>query len=685
VVTIVDGYCATKDYDSISYMCGIFGVFVSQKFDSFEYSEVKQQIEGLFQASLRRGSEAAGLAIQTNKALQDTENTSNTIEICKAAEHATRFLSSNEYQSTINSISSTPLKAIIGHARLATNGSSRKQTNNQPVVSQFETVIGVHNGIITNFKSLPQKNLYAKKQIPDLDTQIALDFIEQHILKKKQTIVQTIQELLSVVEGTLNLALLFPKDGKIALVTNHGSLYIAKSNTGKHYFSSESVFLKKILSKQQKQANFTITKLELSVPYLFDINENTKPTTFKKESSIHFTFKENSSKPIFINTLAKLKKHTIDTKKTAAIPRCKKCILPVTTPFITFDADRVCNYCHEHAPISYKGPVALEEILGTFRNSNRGKKSKKHNNKPDCLVAFSGGRDSSYGLHLIKNELGMNPIAYTYDWGMISDLGRRNQARVLEKLEVEHIVVSADIAMKRRHIKKNILAWLKKPHLGMVPLFMQGDKQCEFYADRIMKEYDIPLMFYCRGNELEKEEFKTGHCGVRDADPGGVIHDLAWKNKLKLLSFYGLQYLQNPSYFNESTFDTAFAYFSTYVQPHTYVYLWHYLPWNEQVIVDTLTHEYNWELSPETPTSWRIGDGTPAFYNYIYYQVQGFTENDSLRARQIREGILSRKQALELVAAENAPQYQNLKWYFDTLELDGDAVLTVVDKMKRLY
>ena len=666
-------------------MCGIFGTFVSQKSDSFEYSEVKENIEGLFQASLWRGSEAAGLAILTNNNTKDGKSILINTEICKVAENATNFLKSNEYDSTIKKISSTPLKAIIGHARLATNGSSKKQINNQPVVSQHETVIGVHNGIITNFESLPQKNLYAKKQIPELDTQVALDFIEHQILKKKQTIEQAIQELLSVVEGTLNLALLFPKDGKIVLVTNHGSLYLAKSDTGENYFSSESVFLKKVLSKQQNQTNFAVTQLELNVPYLFEINANTKQTTAKNKSSIHFTFKENAAEPIFVNSLSKLKKHTIDTKKIAAIPRCKKCILPITTPFITFDTDGVCNYCHEHTQISYKGPAALEEILSTFRNSSSGKKSKKQSNKPDCLVAFSGGRDSSYGLHLIKNELGMNPIAYTYDWGMISDLGRRNQARVLEKLEVEHIVVSADIAMKRRHIKKNILAWLKNPHLGMVPLFMQGDKQCEFYADKIMKEYDIPLMFYCRGNELEKEEFKTGHCGVRDADPGGVIHDLAWKNKLKLLSFYGLQYAKNPAYFNESTFDTAFAYFSTYVQPHNYVYLWHYLPWNEKEIVSTLTKEYNWELSPETPTSWRIGDGTPAFYNYIYYQVQGFTENDSLRARQVREGILSRERALELVFAENAPQYGNLKWYFDTLELDGDAVLTVVDNMKKLY
>ena len=27
------------------------------------------------------------------------------------------------------------------------------------------------------------------------------------------------------------------------------------------------------------------------------------------------------------------------------------------------------------------------------------------------------------------------------------------------------------------------------------------------------------------------------------------------------------------------------------------------------------------ELAPDTRTTWRIGDGTAAFYNYIYYTV----------------------------------------------------------------
>lgn len=65
--------------------------------------------------------------------------------------------------------------------------------------------------------------------------------------------------------------------------------------------------------------------------------------------------------------------------------------------------------------------------------------------------------------------------------------------------------------------------------------------------------------------------------------------------------------------------------------------------------------------------------------------MQGFTENDSFRARQIREGKLTRQEALEIVYRENEPRHEALKWYFDKVGLDGDEVLKVVDRIPRLY
>ena len=70
----------------------------------------------------------------------------------------------------------------------------------------------------------------------------------------------------------------------------------------------------------------------------------------------------------------------------------------------------------------------------------------------------------------------MKPITYTYDWGMVTDLGRRNISRMCAELGVENIIVAADIEKKRENIKKNLSAWLRSPHLGMIIILTAGDK-----------------------------------------------------------------------------------------------------------------------------------------------------------------------------------------------------------------
>lgn len=48
----------------------------------------------------------------------------------------------------------------------------------------------------------------------------------------------------------------------------------------------------------------------------------------------------------------------------------------------------------------------------------------------------------------------MTPITYTYDWGMVTDLGRRNISRMCSELGVENITVAADIKKKEKILQK---------------------------------------------------------------------------------------------------------------------------------------------------------------------------------------------------------------------------------------
>ncbi len=99
----------------------------------------------------------------------------------------------------------------------------------------------------------------------------------------------------------------------------------------------------------------------------------------------------------------------------------------------------------------------------------------------------------------------MHPITFTYDWGMVNDLARRNQARVVGKLGIEHIVISADIRTKRANIRKNLKAWLKRPDLGMVPILMAGDKQFYYYFHKVRNKQESNYSFSVVATKAKKE------------------------------------------------------------------------------------------------------------------------------------------------------------------------------------
>ena len=133
---------------------------------------------------------------------------------------------------------------------------------------------------------------------------------------------------------------------------------------------------------------------------------------------------------------------------------------------------------------------------------------------------------------------------------------------------------------------------------------------------------------------------------------------------------------------NGSLADTALAFFSYYLEPrHDFFFIFDYIRWEEHEVERVLLNEYDWELAPDTKSSWRIGDGTAPFYNYIYMTARGFSEFDTFRSNQIREGMMEREAALEAVLVENRPRYQSLVWYLDTIGLDFNSTIARINEL----
>jgi glutamine---fructose-6-phosphate transaminase (isomerizing) len=671
-------------------MCGVWG-FVSSDTSTFNTARLNEILDRFFTLSESRGKEASGLALVDK----------SSITVLKRALRAKKLIRSEEYRALLRNFhqriaedAGDPIIAM-GHARMVTNGSAESHENNQPVIR--EGMACIHNGIIVNDERLwaVHPDLQRKYEV---DTEVMLALILDG-RSRGRTLVDAVIAAYREIQGMNTVALVSDDVDTLIIATTNGSLYYSLSPSGKELiFASESYFVEKAklcnaltdsfahasVVQVKPGSGYTIDLKELK-PTLFNLDTDTSPIEIsgrlrrrslidlrgdKKDAPIRNTSQRRSTEYIYSDCIDGVARDAIKTLK-----RCARCLLPETFPLIEYDDKGVCNYCHNYKKLIFAGDDSLKKIADRHRGKT---------NKPDCIVAISGGRDSCYGIHYVKKELKMNPIAYTYDWGMVTDLARRNISRLCGKLGIEHILVSADIVRKRAYIRKNVLAWLKRPDLGTVPLFMAGDKQYFYYANKIMGQYGIDT-FVMSENRLERTHFKHGFCGIEHSDSDKRAYDMKSADTFRLALYYGRQYVLNPAYINWSLIDTIGGFLSFYIIPHNYLYLYNYLYWDENKIENILLGDYDWEMAADTKSTWRIGDGTAPFYNYIYYTVAGFTENDTFRSNQIREGMITREQALDLINYENQPRWNSIKWYCDTIGIDFWQTIQTINSIPKLY
>jgi len=606
-------------------MCGIYAIFTKSNMLS------NVDIKHLAKTAQIRGVDSAGLVFQAN----------NNITIKKRDYGSERLVN--------NSRDFTSSTFIAGHSRLVTNDVQ----SNQPVLK--DDLIVIHNGIITNY--IEVWDFIGQEPTTALDSEL-IPALFQYYKNKDFSDNDAIKQIFNICEGVISAILIAPQTNKVFLISNNGSLYYGFKDEAL-YIASESYPLTSIQVQEVEQV-FDLVSYE----HEFDFeNIIVDDLVTKKRDYLLPSFK-------FISSRDKLLQYPSHNLK-----RCSKCILPETMPYIEFNNDGICNYCLGYTLKNVPKPVSvIESLVEPFRRAG----------SRDCIVPFSGGRDSCYGLHLVVEELGMKPIAYTYDWGMVTDLGRRNISRMCSKLKVENIIIAADISKKRENIRKNVSAWLKKPHLGMVSLWTAGDKHFFKYCEDVKKQTGISLNLW-GVNPMETTHFKTGFLGIAPSLGNEYVYNNGIVPQLEYQYKRYKEYIKNPSYFNSSIFDTLSGEYWRSINKKTdYFHIFDYWAWDED-IVNTTLKDYNWEWANDTPTSWRIGDGTAALYNYVYYSVAGFTEHDTFRSNQIREGMISRDQALNLVAIENQPRYESIQWYLDAIGLEFESTIKIINSIPRLY
>lgn len=120
--------------------------------------------------------------------------------------------------------------------------------------------------------------------------------------------------------------------------------------------------------------------------------------------------------------------------------RCKTCVLPDTFPGLRLDEEGICQYCRA---------LKSEEVRQQDRDRYRKKfdgliKEMAGKSEYDALVGYSGGKDSSYILSLLKNDYGLKSLAVTFDNGFLPEQTHKNISTLTRVLGVDHLYIRPD-------------------------------------------------------------------------------------------------------------------------------------------------------------------------------------------------------------------------------------------------
>ncbi len=131
--------------------------------------------------------------------------------------------------------------------------------------------------------------------------------------------------------------------------------------------------------------------------------------------------------------------------------RCIKCICTSTTPGVTIDNDGLCSECKNDKLEEYNNHEYIDEMEQRF-DAVRKKDIPYH-----AMCMFSGGKDSSYLLYMLKEKYHLRPLAFSVIHPFVNETAIANMERVAEKLGVDLIKFHLNEEIRKKLIRQSIL------------------------------------------------------------------------------------------------------------------------------------------------------------------------------------------------------------------------------------
>ena len=198
---------------------------------------------------------------------------------------------------------------------------------------------------------------------------------------------------------------------------------------------------------------------------------------------------------------------------------CTRCVMPDTRPGITFDEQGVCAGCRtaeEKDSINWDARFKeMEALCDRYRG--------KGDSGYDCIIAVSGGKDSHFQVHTMKERLGMTPLLVTVEDNFpMTEAGKHNIRNISEAFGCEIIALKPNIKAQKRIMRKTFEKY------GKPTWYL--DRLIYTYPVHMALNFKIPLLVY--GENVSYEYGGAGAVesySARNQITNGVASDIPYE------------------------------------------------------------------------------------------------------------------------------------------------------------
>lgn len=331
--------------------------------------------------------------------------------------------------------------------------------------------------------------------------------------------------------------------------------------------------------------------------------------------------------------------------------RCVPCGLPETHETIAFDNAGVCNICRgqevRNEQIDWD---AQKKALDALIAEHRGKYDY------DCIVPFSGGKDSTWTLYYLVKEYGLKPLVVRFDHGFMRPTLEENVRKTTRELGVDILSFRPNWKvvqklMLQSFLEKGDFCW--HCHTGIfsypmwtalekkVPLIFWGEPSAEYTA----------YFSYDQAEEVDEKRFnRYVNLGIGADDMFVRLGGSVDYRDLKPYSYPPLKDLRALNYKS--------------------VCLGSYVKWDVKAQSKIIMDELGWEGDEveNVPPQYRyekIECYMQGVRDYIKFIKRGYSRPSHLVAIDVRNGRMTRNEGQHLIEEYEGKRPPSLDIFLD--------------------